>query len=341
MIRQLDQHLLKPSETQAYLRRLGLKGEAQGVTEITGGVSSNVLSVDIGNEHVIVKQALATLKVRDQWTASRQRAITEATVLQKIAAATPEAVPTVLATDPGRFVTVMRRAPDSWKPWKQALFDGQIDDAVGARLGSLLASWQQVRVDFTASGVDPRPAFHELRIDPFYRTVAQRHPEDAALIGQFSDQLEVRDDCLVHGDFSPKNILVSADGSPPLWVLDWEVAHNGDPAFDIAFLLCHLLLKSVARPRLSTRIRELAGSFASAYDQQSMRSASWTYVFGHVGCLLLARVDGKSPAEYLSDTERAAVRLLGRTLLRHPAATVGEAWDVLAAQILRDRGNHA
>lgn len=336
MIRRLDQHLLKPSETQEYLHRLGLAGEAHGVTEITGGVSSIVLSVDIGNEHVVVKQALATLKVRDEWTASRQRAITEGTVLQKIAAVTPEAVPAVLATDPDRFVTVMRRAPDSWKPWRQALFGGQIDNAVGARLGSLLASWQQVRVDFTASGVDPRPAFQELRIDPFYRTVAQRHPDDAELIGQFADQLEARHDCLVHGDFSPKNILVTADGSPPLWVLDWEVAHNGDPAFDIAFLLCHLLLKSVARPRLFTRIRELAGSFVTAYDQQSMRSARWTYVFGHVGCLLLARVDGKSPAEYLSDTERAAVRLLGRTLLRHPAATVGEAWDVLTTQTRGD-----
>ena len=47
---------------------------------------------------------------------------------------------------------------------------------------------------------------------------------------------------LVHGDFSPKNLLVSGDR---LVIIDCEVAWYGDPAFDLAFLLNHLCLKAL------------------------------------------------------------------------------------------------
>ena len=41
-------------------------------------------------------------------------------------------------------------------------------------------------------------------------------------------------------------------------------------------------------------------------------------VLGHVGCLMVARVDGKSPAEYLSPDERDVARAVGSRLLLAP-----------------------
>jgi 5-methylthioribose kinase len=113
--------------------------------------------------------------------------------------------------------------------------------------------------------------------------------------------------CLVHGDFSPKNVL--ADGAR-VSVLDWEVAHYGDPVFDVAFLQAHLLLKAVHRPESSRAYRELADTFLRRYDAavpDPLRRPD-DYLAGQVGCLLLARVDGKSPAEYLTGVEALRVR---------------------------------
>lgn len=47
-----------------------------------------------------------------------------------------------------------------------------------------------------------------------------------------------QDRCLVHGDFSPNNILVSGDKITG--VLDWEFSHAGTPFMDIGNLLRHL-----------------------------------------------------------------------------------------------------
>jgi 5-methylthioribose kinase len=117
--------------------------------------------------------------------------------------------------------------------------------------------------------------------------------------------------CLVHGDFSPKNVLV---GGRRLWVLDWEVAHVGNPVFDLAYLLCHLILKIVHRPGHAHSYRETARRFLAAYGRTPDG-----IVGQNVGCLLLARVDGKSPADYLTEADRGQVRALGRSFVQDGA----------------------
>ena len=84
--------------------------------------------------------------------------------------------------------------------------------------------------------------FIELRIDPYLRTTALRHPFLKPLIDREVERLLENRQTLVHGDYSPKNVLVADER---LFILDFEVAHIGDPSFDLAFLTNHFLLKAI------------------------------------------------------------------------------------------------
>ena len=159
--------------------------------------------------------------------------------------------------------------------------------------------------------------FEQLRIEPFHRTVAARHPDLAPLVAPVVEALVKRPGrCLVHGDFSPKNVLVGDGG---LWVIDFEVAHVGDPVFDLAFLITHLVLKSVHRLAMAGAYRACAAQFLESYKEEAGAGfvpADESLAL-HVGCLVLARVDGKSPAGYLTAEEQERAWGVGLGLLRH------------------------
>jgi aminoglycoside phosphotransferase (APT) family kinase protein len=290
------------------------------VRQLGGGVSNVVLAVGEGPGSIVVKQALPRLRVADEWLAPRERALVEAEALDLVNAITPGAVPNVLDRDSERCALVIESAPTGWEDWKSLLLAGTIDPKVGARLGSVLSSWHNATVQMpTLSPLfsDHEP-FEALRVDPYYRTVARRLPQMSRWVLHYVEEMEARRLCIVHGDFSPKNVLVGPDLQ--LWVIDFEVAHLGDPAFDVAFLLCHLMLKSLHRPGLATGYDHCALEFASRYQAGARAEVapSWDYVLGHVGCLLLARVEGKSPAEYLTAEERSQAQRLGEILVLGP-----------------------
>jgi aminoglycoside phosphotransferase (APT) family kinase protein len=163
-----------------------------------------------------------------------------------------------------------------------------------------------------------------LRLDPYYRTAAERRPDIAQELHTLADDTAVARDCLVHGDFSPKNVMVGKS----TWVLDWEVAHLGDVAFDPAFMLSHLLLKCLARPDLAPEFAAVADAFISEL-QSAGRDLDWTRVHRHLGALLIARVVGKSPVDYLTVQGQAAAERVGATMLRHPAEGPPRLLDVL------------
>lgn len=150
-----------------------------------------------------------------------------------------------------------------------------------------------------------------MRLDPYHRTVAARHPDCAPAVLAVVDAMLTTRRALVHGDYSPKNVLAGSGGC---WVIDFEVAHYGDPAFDVAFLTCHLLLKAVRRPVALPAYQACAAAFLAAYGGD--------VDLAHLGCLLLARVDGTSPAGYLDTGQEAVVRRFGRALLLDPAPDV-------------------
>jgi 5-methylthioribose kinase len=299
-----------------YLVRRGVFAAADGldVEELTGGVACAVFAVRGEGKRVVVKHALERFRVADEWLVPPQRAVTEARALALMARLAPGSVPRLLDSDPEAFTLVMEEAPPGWRPWKALLLAGAGDTGVATWLGALLTVLHSV--DAAIGGAE---SFEAQRVDPYLRTTQRRHPALAKQIGAYIDRLLATRQCVVHGDYSPKNVLVGDDG---LWVIDWEVAHRGDPVFDLAFLLNHLLLKTIHRPQARDGYEACGRAFLDAYG----REVDMAYLLGLVGCLMLARVDGKSPAEYLTEDERRRARASGVALLTDPPGSLQEAW---------------
>jgi aminoglycoside phosphotransferase (APT) family kinase protein len=328
--------LLSADTVVNYLQRRGLASTDDDVQAWTlgGGVSNIVIAAHTASRRVVVKQSLPQLRVADEWLAKRERALTEAAALRWAATLTPDTVPAVYDVDAGAYAITIAHAPADWHDWKQMLLKGDIDSAIAARLGEVLATWHGAtgKAQAAASGFDDAEAFDQLRVDPYYRAIMARHPGLAPEIAGYVDRMQSTHRCIVHGDYSPKNVLVGADG---LWVIDFEVAHLGDPAFDLAFMHNHLLLKAIHRPADIDVLEDCARAFWDAYRARVPAgfAGPTSYVLGHVGCLMLARVDGKSPAEYLSPQEQATARALSITLLEAPPMVLGEAWARLRMEI--------
>lgn len=308
--------ILSASDVGAFLVERGVFEQPEGleVVELTGGISATVLAVRGEGKRVVVKQALARFRVEDEWVVPQDRVLAEARALELMAELAPGSVPRVLDLDPEAFTLVIDEAPSGWRPWKALLLEGTADASVATRLGELLAILHSADADIGSA-----ESFDAQRVDPYLRTIERRHPALAAQIATYVERLLATTTCVVHGDYSPKNVLVGDEG---LWVIDWEIVHRGDPAFDLAFMLNHLLLKTIHRPQAREGYEQCGLAFVVAYG----RPVDLTYVLGLVGCLMLARVDGKSPAEYLTEPERETARAAGIALLSDPPNSLAEAW---------------
>ena len=293
-----------PEEALALLRRAGLAlGPA---VELSGGVSSEIWKVS----NVCVKRALPRLRVAQVWEAPIVRNRYERMWMQAAGAAVPGAAPRVLAFDDraGLFAMEYIDAP----VWKARLRDGHADPAfaalVGARLAAIHAATAgdaQLAERFATDDI-----FYAIRLEPYLVATGKVHP----LLGlpALAERTAATKQCLVHGDVSPKNILVAPGG--PVF-LDAECAWYGDPAFDLAFCLNHLLLKCLWVPPVRSAYLQCFESLAAAY----LRGVDFPGVEERTAsllpALLLARVDGKSPVEYLTDEGKALVRRLAPAML--------------------------
>jgi len=298
------------------------------VEVLPGGVSNDVLLVKTAGAELVVKQALPRLRVAQEWLADRGRIAAEGAALRLAATIRPDGVPAVADVVAEDYLLVMERAPAGFSVWKDDLLAGRIDVEVAGRVGSLIGSWHAATLDDrgTRERFDDLGAFVQLRVDPYYYTAARRHPAVAGRIGQLASSLLSTRRCLVHGDLSPKNVLSGRDGT---WVIDWEVAHFGDPAFDLAFVLCHLRCKAAHRPAGTAGYRACARAFLDAYEKDApdaLDGIDPSYLAGQVACLLLARIDGKSPVEYLGPEARARCRSLACNLLSRERLEIDDLW---------------
>lgn len=321
--------LLTPSSVLPYLAARGIVGPAATAAELSGGVSNVVLRIRDGDTDLIVKQSLPRLRVAEEWLAPQERTITEAEAMVLAATVIDDGVPTIVLSDDTAFVLAMHAAPADWSDWKTQLMAGTVSDRVAARIGTITGAVHRATLD--ASTLSPllreTEPFEQLRLRPYYEHTARMKPEWEPVLTELADELRANRRCLVHGDLSPKNILAPADPhSDRAWVIDFEVAHRGDPRFDLAFLLTHLTMKAVHLPAHAGALDLAARSFIEAYAASAgpdlVPDVAGT--MRHVGALLLARVHGKSPAEYLTTDGRAHVERLAAPALEGRVANLND-----------------
>ena len=309
-------------------------GEVRRATPLSGGVASDIALVDLGARKVCVKFALGKLKVAEDWRAPVHRNRAEYAWLEFARSVSPENAPELHGRSEKLNGFAMEHVTgDDVYLWKSALLAEAPDqgeaEAVGHALGRIHAA--STRPGFDRSPFGNRDDFHALRLEPYLVFAAGRHPAVAARLNALVADLYASDTALVHGDVSPKNILMRG-GAPVL--LDAECATMGDPSFDVAFCLNHLALKSLHLPASRADLLRRADAFMAAYlghVDWEPAAALDARVAALLPALMLARVDGKSPVEYLDDAERSRVRATALRMIDAPRETTAQALDEIRA----------
>ncbi len=317
-----------------HLHELATQAEERTWTPLRGGVSSDIWRVDLPGRTICVKRALAKLRVGSDWHAPVSRNRYEWEWLRLAAGIVPWSVPAPLAHDPqlGLFAMAFL-SPDRYPLWKQQLLAGNVNANTPAQVGRLLATLHNATAgrEDVAAAFDTKDNFHALRLEPYLLATAVRHPGLAPVLRALAERTAQTRIVLVHGDVSPKNILAGPD-APVL--LDAECAWYGDPAFDIAFCLNHLLLKAVFLPQHLDGLMRAFEALAQGYLDQvrfEPRKDLEARTASLLPALTLARIDGKSPVEYLvgRPVEQDLVRMLAQPLIARPAdslAMIADAW---------------
>lgn len=322
-----------PEPVLAFLRKHGLaaEGELPRAEVLSGGVSSDIWRVDLKSGPVVVKRALPRLRVEDLWEVPVERNRYERMWIETANAIIPQVAPRVLAADDAGCFAMELLA--DYPLWKAELAEGRANRDFSAKVGGSLARIHAATAGDAACAAkfDTDKNFHAIRLEPYLLAAGKKHPSLEKRLQELSGITARTRLALVHGDISPKNILVGPQG--PVF-LDAECAWYGDPAFDLAFCLNHLLLKGLWVP-----VRRSA--FLQCYDvlaETYLAGVTWeprdvieARAAALLPGLLLARVDGKSPVEYLkSDSDKEFVREVASRFLQAPSATlagIADAWQ--------------
>lgn len=315
-----------PVEIFRSLIGLGLcaPDERPAAAPLPGGVSSDIWRIELKPGPVCVKRALAKLKVAADWRAPVERNAFEAAWIETANEIVPGAAPRVLGHDRAAGLFVMEYLPPETHPlWKEELHRGHADPAFAAKVGAILArihagTANDVRV---AERFVTDAIFRAIRLEPYLEATARAHPDRAERLQALVARTAATKFVLAHGDVSPKNILAGPAG--PVF-LDAECAWYGDPAFDLAFCLNHLLLKCLWTPSAAGAFmisyRALADAYLAGVSWESPAAMERRTAELLPG-LFLARVDGKSPVEYLTaEPDKDRVRRVARRLLIDPPA---------------------
>jgi 5-methylthioribose kinase len=294
------------------LRAAGRLGDASSVRPLPGGVSSIIAVLDEDTAPRVVKAARRRLDVPQHWTADPRRALREGICLAALDGAIgPVRVPRLYHVHPDPPILELEWFGPPAANWKAELLGGLVDGDVVAALAAGMTALHRAAIPAQLDGPAGVRLFEKLRLAPYYRAVAAAQPRYApALLALIDDCLAVRPRYLVHGDFTPKNVLVTR-AAPVL--LDWEVVHAGDPAFDLGMLTAHLLLKASRHPGLpASPLLAAASQLAASYSGPADPGRA----VRHAGAIMLARLWGKSTVEYLaSAAQRATAAAIGERAL--------------------------
>ena len=266
------------------------------IEELGGGVSCNVWKVTVGENSWVLKQALDKLKVEANWYSDIERIHREHEVMEALEELLPRgSIPKVVYKDYVNHVYMMTAADGFTQTWKDVLMNEDFNTSFAKKAGTLLSviheGSNRMSIADKTKFLDQR-YFKQLRIDAFHLTVIKKYPQLTLPVRKLINEVTTQQVCLVHGDFSPKNILTDEDGN--LTLIDFEVAHWGNPVFDLAYCLGHLMLKGWYLER-KEKILQLIETFLLSYNRVIDN------LIPHLGLMLLARTDGKSPVNYIKN----------------------------------------
>ena len=326
-----------------YLVEQGHIASLNAVTleKLTGGISNRTVKVTWPDGHGwILKQALPKLRVSVDWFSDPERIRVEAAALRWMNRSVVGAAPNFIFEDAANHLMAMEAISDEHENWKMVLLAGQIFSDHFEQFGRLLGTIHRKSTESSGDckAFSDTTYFENLRLDPYYLYTAQQAPEAREFLHALVEETRHRKDCLVHGDFSPKNVLVYRG---KLILLDYEVFHCGEPAFDIGFAMAHFLSKMHHLPGERARIAKATAKFVEVYRYE-IASLPWAasleprLVQHALGCSL-ARVAGKSLMEYMSPQDNARQREVVLLLMQKPPASI----EQLISQFIEKIEAHA
>jgi phosphoglycerate dehydrogenase-like enzyme/tRNA A-37 threonylcarbamoyl transferase component Bud32 len=286
-------------------------------TPLAGGIASDIRIISLPTGDIVVKTALPKLKVAAEWLSDPARSATEVAALHAMGDLLgSDVVPRVLWSDPAQHRFAMQRVDPKLRNWKQELLAGRVNLLTAARVGEvlgLLHSRSAARCELAERFADDT-YFQQLRVAPYLHRIALRNPNLRAAISGVIEGLAQRRQALVHGDYSPKNIL--ADDKQVV-ILDCEVAHWGDPRFDVGFVVAHLLLKALRHGADTAPLVAAGDALLEAYQRTGLPVLDVDLV-RTVGCLVLARLEGDSPIDYLGEIDCGFAKKVAVALITDP-----------------------
>lgn len=331
----------EPEKLVAYLGSTGHvdPDKEASITVLAGGVSNRTVLVEFSSgESWVVKQALPKLRVAVDWFSDPGRVHHEALGLRWLEKlAPPGSITPLLFEDCDNYLLAMEAVPEPHENWKTMLLTGRLEEdhieQFGRLLGTIHRGGYEHRSE-TARVFENRSIFESLRLEPYYGYSAEQVPEASSFLWTLTGDTLSRRDTLVHGDYSPKNVLVREES---LILLDHEVIHFGEPAFDLGFSLTHLLSKAHHLPEKREAFANAAQLYWATYYEE-VKALPWTEdleeraVRHTLGCLL-ARVAGRSPLEYLDEDELACQREAVLELMTDSPGNVPELVDSFVGRL--------
>ncbi|MCA9040180.1 MAG: phosphotransferase [Planctomycetaceae bacterium] len=310
------------------------------------GVSNIVIRIrpEVGDDFVL-KQSRKQLRTKVEWLSNLDRIWREMEVMRELHTLLPEkVVPQILFEDRDNYLFIMEAIDEEHLVWKAELLEGRFEQSVAQNLGEYLACIHRQTFMNTSfqSQFQDWEVFDQLRIDPFYRFIVNSHPDLENWINKLIEEMSAHRISLVLADFSPKNILISKQG---IHLIDFETAHFGDPAFDLGFFLSHLLLKVIHFQQQGSECLQLADLFWKAYTQhlasESIDHQTHTFqmdleglnhrTLHHLAACMLARIDGKSPVDYITEEAiKEQVRSFALSLIHNPPVSVPKSFSRLS-----------
>jgi len=255
----------------------------------------------------IVKQARPALEAFPQYEAPTERIVFEHRWLE-LASKLPEGgiCPRILDFDERERVLTMEDLGSAERLDAALARGADVTEAAGT-LGRFLGAVHGSTTDPALAAHFENPGMQRLHgehifvlplrendfpLPPALRAEAERLRADAALVA-IADRLYARylepRGALVHGDVQAGNVLLTPAG-PKL--LDAEIAHVGDPAFDLGVLVAHLTLPALARGAPG----DAAGPVRAAFEAWENRLA------------------GRLPTEFAPVARYAGIEMLRRTI---------------------------